>query len=881
MSHSHCKKTSQKCNDKHCNKHCDKHCDKHCNKCSEKCGEKHHSKCDSLFDKECITKNNIGALKTKFGFDIIPFTDEVQNAGYTLDDTENAGVWYGPVSDGRYFWYSAFRYNFLSPFLPSILVCRKVSNGKLVYAKNCNDYNMDTSQNAANIIVRISPVVSEDRLYMTSSSATNTGPQLYAINKLTGQLIWSYAYYPPSPLLPTTIRTDYSAFANSNVRLGDTCPIIIKNNYIVIGASSVQNTPFNIGVRTGNFPMYTDQGKVFIIKDNGSSPSQYLDWTSCPPILNVGEPITSDSFLPGFDYTVIGTVSIDHPKDMYIFGSDPNVPVPPSPAFPNSSPIAAIYNGGSTTFNQTIWNYVDKIYVNTDRVNGYSPIDVFNHLNTGTNYIWAYLDETLINQVMSENGNDGLYFYKKMTTGLIENNHDAHGLNYYGNGNWGPHITFSDDKLFFGTGQTHHMPFLEQYLYDNDSNSFLNKKIPVAFASNDYVSNPTSQNLANLNDAKDDFTHTMRTNQLDRSPRGHKNYSDSIVCIDFNDGFKFGIRHIPHDIYTFLSLDPNYVLVGDVTKPTNVSDGDVSSGIRIFDKLARKKIATITKTGLGVVIDIEDINNPIYSLCRYIGPHSTLGGSNYKCAQDKSNIYCCQPNINTLGNPFPNNPLYIERMVTKDGEYIPIGTSFLTCFDVNDGIIRWNTKLTSLAFSQAGSVNGAVLSLDLIGNLYAHNMKNGKLLWRLDNSNTKYASHGGIAEPCVLCDKIIWCPNYRIPQPLPPYPPNTSPGANGKYGLILTLDKCNIIKNKKCLCDYVDHVFESHINNNIVIRQKWCKCNKILVKINNENHTIHIDEHGKIINPSIFSNLVVINKILYQMNYSYDGESADLLFTRI
>lgn len=834
-----------------------------------------------VFNCGNITKATIGALDVEKAFTLIPFTEEVQKAGYTFEDTKMAAVWYGPVSDGKYFWYTSFRYNIFTPFLPSILVCRKVKNGKLVYTKNCNDYNMDTSMNAPHIIVRVTPAIKGNKLYLTSSSATNIGPQLFAIEKLTGTLIWSYAYYPPSPLMPTSVKSDYSAYSNTHVRLGDTCPIVIKDDFVVVGASSIQNAPVNIGVRSGKFPVYTDQGNVFIVQDHGSYPSMHLKWSSCPPILKAGDQVTSDSFLPGFNYTVIGTVSINNPVDMYLFGSDPEVPVPPSPAFPNSSPIVAIYNGGDTMFTQDIWNSVDKIYINKDRVNGYAPADVFNHLSPGQNYIWAYLDQTLIDLVTMQPNNSGLYFYKKIMAGVIANEHDAQGLNYYGNSNWGPACSFIDNKLFFGTGQIHAMPFLEEYLYNSSPDSFLNKTIPVAIASNMYVSNPTSQNLLALNNAKDDLTTTMRTTFFGRSPRGSLSYSDSIVCIDFNDGFKFAIRHIPHDVYTFLALDPNYILVGSESQPVNTSDGDVASSIQIFYETGRKKIATTCKTGLGVVIDVEDINNPIYSVCQYIGPQSIFGGSNYQCTQDtKSNIFCCQPNINSLANPFPN-PLYTEKMVTRDGEYIPIGQSFMACFDIQNGIVKWNTKLDSLAFAQPAGVNGCVLSLDLTGKFYAHDMFDGKLLWKLDNSESKHPTKGGIAGACVLNDKIIWCPNYRMPIFPSPSGPDIETGSNGKYGIILSINKCNVLNNK-CTREYVGHKFEGKLSDGTIIRQKWKRYNTIISKIHKyQCITICLNECNQIINPTIFNNLAIMSKLVYQMEYMCNGITENVLFNRI
>ena len=335
---------------------------------------------------QCCPKD-YSLLDVDYTFELIPDTPATAAAGYTAETRAQAQTWYGPVVDGKYFYYTAWSGSILGvDNLSSIFVCRERATGKLMFAVNCQDYNLDTSANylgQTKTICRCKPVILEDKVYLCNALMSNLGAQLYAINKRNGSLIWAAAYRTPGDLGYVTQQGDYGAYVGSNMNISDLNPIAYKEKdgypRIIVGVSSFQNTPLNVGTITGGYPVYTDQGALVCIKDLGASSA--LDWKTetCAPLLKRGNMIlkggdpTYDPFRPNSN--VVRLVSKSEPGNYFenvYFLSNPT-----APGTPNTTPILTKVNFTKDTpitasLVQRVWRYLPAIIYQdtnkTDRV---------------------------------------------------------------------------------------------------------------------------------------------------------------------------------------------------------------------------------------------------------------------------------------------------------------------------------------------------------------------------------------------------------------------------------------------------------------------------------------------------------------------------------
>lgn len=752
---------------------------------------------------QCCPKD-YSLLDVDYTFELIPDTPATAAAGYTAETRAQAQTWYGPVVDGKYFYYTAWSGSILGvDNLSSIFVCRERATGKLMFAVNCQDYNLDTSANylgQTKTICRCKPVILEDKVYLCNALMSNLGAQLYAINKRNGSLIWAAAYRTPGDLGYVTQQGDYGAYVGSNMNISDLNPIAYKEKdgypRIIVGVSSFQNTPLNVGTITGGYPVYTDQGALVCIKDLGASSA--LDWKTetCAPLLKRGNMIlkggdpTYDPFRPNSN--VVRLVSKSEPGNYFenvYFLSNPT-----APGTPNTTPILTKVNFTKDTpitasLVQRVWRYLPAIiYQDTNKTDAKDlqgwldawrlEQDALPEGGSVRHDIWAYINEETVNRMKSRPGNNDIIYFKYMTSGqIIQTDQDAQGLNYYGNSTWGAPATLDRDSylIFFGCGQAHDSPLDETLEYQSPERDWATLKVPVVDAITAYQNGTGT--LEQVENQKDIFASKIRALALDlsiKSPRGNRSYSDAIMAsyrkVKTNYGFNvpgslaFGVRSVPIDNYSFLT---NF---SGILPSANI-DGDASSGVSLFGE-STKLASTPTKGGLGEIVNYTGIKNNILftdtNLIEkgistrpsvYNGPNGLLGGSNFQAGSNPSFVFSAQANTSWFGGNVGSQG-QLELFVKQNGTVLQQNNAVLQAYKPRTSEIVWESEFFNRANAQVLEVNGNVFFGDLNGNLYVYESRTGVMTWK--GNGKGLGMGGGIAEPAVTEDgQVLWINSYN------------------------------------------------------------------------------------------------------------------------
>lgn len=407
-----------------------------------------------------LNTKTVSGLGVDYQFEFIPDSPAATAAGYTPADRARAQVWYAPLIDNNRFYYAAWSGGILDfqNHKSSIFICRKRKNGKLIFSVNCHDYQLDTAPNFLGdntVICRTRPLILGNTIYLCNGIMSNIGPQLYAINKNTGELKWACSYYLPNEqegLIVT--KGDYSQYVGSNMRISNLCPIgtYCKDRKIVyLGISSLQNI-FNVGSVRGQFPIYTDQGYLFAIEDLGLKPKLLWRTPVCAPIVNIGDiligggPPKLDAFVPGQDYVIIKSLS----EIENIFIQPYFFPNPPAPGKSNTTPIIGVFTFDSQTIIteasvQPVWSQSDiVIYQGSDRQTAYTLTTLIQFWQSiqatlppgqsETQYFWSFITLEQIRIAQNNPLNQGIIFFKRFLSGQkIEFSYDAQSLNYWGN----------------------------------------------------------------------------------------------------------------------------------------------------------------------------------------------------------------------------------------------------------------------------------------------------------------------------------------------------------------------------------------------------------------------------------------------------------------
>lgn len=791
-------------------------------------------------------QERISSLDLKYTFKLIP-----EEATFISPELRSAAqVWYGPVFDDKNFYYTAWSGSIFNPnHTQTVLVCRERKTGRVIYAKDCNEYNIDSSpnwRNEINTICRCRPFILDDTIYLTNMTISNVGPQLFAVNKQDGSLKWAIAYNTPQntipqskPIAPYIIRRkteqkkDFGEYAlsNPNMRLSDMNPKAIKikidgkeRKFVFVGVSSFQNA-INFGIIMGNplsnnennFPIYTDQGYLFCIEDKEYEPEIKWKKSSCAPVLHVGDlivknaPDTSkDPFRPGTNIVKITSIT----SERNYFVNPYFVESPPNPAQPFTTPITATITvtPNGVTIPQPIWQNLGKnIYIDGDRTNTYTYQEAITFLTgkVGLHTIWSYITSEQINLAKQQVGNNNLLYFKYLESGaLLSEPYDAMSLNYWGNSTWGEfvEVDITQNLVFWGTGQSHELPLDDVLYYTEPSRNFVSLKTPVLDAIDKYIEGTLS--IKQLNAIKELFSEKIKNLALtvdDRSPRSRMSYTDSIIAsYIFSKQAKcerkkikagetaFAVRTLNYDNFTFLASEFTLVY------PANVVDGDVSSGVKLIQN-GERYISSATKSGLTAIINITRFNNNVtfddtnfeetgakFTKLLYNGPSGLLGGSNY--ANDDVNhlLINCQLNAGWSAVERSSKGNF-EIEVTDTGTIYPTDNSFLSAVDVKNQKIKWYYNMGNRAVAQVLAHNGVVFSEDGSGNLYINNAENGKLLWKYDGNSI--GMYGGIANPDIHCDYVVWANNYPVAGV-----EVGSPGPNGavfKINKKIMLTDCN------------------------------------------------------------------------------------------
>lgn len=747
---------------------------------------------------------DVSTLALTLGFEIIPNTPEVTAAGYTDADRAQAQIWLGMGEDKRNFYYSAWAGDLLAgTALPSILVARRKCDGTLVYAVNTLGWSLDTAPTfigPLNTVCRVTPKVYKDYIFLTTGQITNIGPQLFCINKHTGQLIWAIAYAPPLAVKEAlgvdyiTTRGDYSQFAGSNVALGDLNPNVVETSggfLVLVGVASLQNA-INPGLIPSNpnyigYPFYTDQGGLYAVSTRNGVPLVKWMTPTCAPEVRVGEPVDAKFYLPGQTSTLIATLTppgqpiltpaIAVPDFDYVFqriDAESGVPVTPA----DLAPFWA--NVGSSI----------AIHLDGPRMNLTAALVAIN-ATPGTYYLRTnYADPSVIQNTLAR-GAYGVFYFKRLSGGTVLNKYDANGLTYWGNSVWGQEAWIDTKRclILFGSGQAHSAPVAERLEFLDPARNYRKLKVPLIDQISAYLDQPSANGLNALNQAKIDFMVRIRELSLapNRSPVGQASYSDGIFGVSPANGRKlFAFRTVEFDVYSFLGE------VDDLQQSVfmNDVDGDVGAGVVLT---TRGLALAINKAGTAVSVDISHLTRVEFDDHNleatgalvgdfvYASPNGALGGINLLSSTDGKKLYAIQANTSTaeFGGSVGSQGQF-EEFVSFQGQHVPTFNSFASDFDGET--INWIRPLNDVAFGAVEVKDGYVYTNTSHGLLYVLDTKDGSVEWQFNGKISQFPMHGGASRALVLKDKVIWINAYNVPI--------VDNGGGSRWGNVFEPDRC-------------------------------------------------------------------------------------------
>jgi hypothetical protein len=729
-----------------------------------------------------LYNKTVHALNAKYNFDIMPDILAVRNAGYNDTKINQCSILYGPAADDNYLYYvTGYGEAVDSDHLASFLIKRLKKDGTLVYAINCSSYSLDTSLNmfGDKIITSHSfPTILGGTLYITTNNISNIGPQIFAINKHNGNLKWALAFYPPNNLDPIYTRDNYEQYRGSNLRISNMNPTAvcsIGHKYIYVGSSSLQQ------IISGN---YYDQSFLFEIEDMDTYGVVKYSTPTCAPPLKIGDTIIKsnndvnlykyDPFKPTENSVVIETISVNGLIAPYY------ILVPLAPGTPNSSPILTKVEFDNTTIItpaivQPVWNVLpQQIYQDNDSINSFTlaQLIVLWQIEQGTlppstsvtHYIWSYLTSAQMTAAQLQVGNNGITYYKILYPGhLIDNIYDANGLNYYGNGLNGAAVSIDNDSIYFGTNSAYKIPFDEQLYYFDGTRNYRTIKTPYIDGVIDYMAGIMS--LDNLNILRETFMTKLKTLCLNtpRSPRGQMSYTDSIICINKNNGtIKYAYRTIESDVVSNIPSLTNFLF------PIKGIEGGLTSGIHITNNY----VCANNKAGLLTIINKSGYNSVTFNHYNFndlgitipyilmLGTGSIEGGSNLQDAlySKCGAIVSMQLNQSWKGGCTSSFGIY-ETYVDYKGNIMAKNYSYVTRVDIATGIIKWIKNIFNTGGAQIALCNNITFATTQSGILLALDTENGYTLWKIDG--TTLSMGGGPNAPTVIGNKIYWINTYQ------------------------------------------------------------------------------------------------------------------------
>ena len=799
-----------------------------------------------------LSQMDISLLRKKYAFELIPDCDAATAAGYTTDERAHAQVYGGPVYDDRFFYYAAYNgSSFSGVFKSSILVCRRKSDGSLIYCANCQDYNLDSGDNISGeskMLCRGTPVITGNKMYLLSGGLSNIGPQLFCVDKRDGSLIYAIAYYLPKivedDLGVTYITTpgDYSQYIGSNARIVTYSPGVVKrghgkDNLIYAGVSSLQNTSglnpglFEGGIYYTGYPFHTDQGRLTCIEEISGIPSIRHVTHTCAPDLEVGDILTKvplghpnayrNPFLPQENSVLIKTTIKNAPitqpgivNGIYFF---------------SQSVVIELGTIISPSLFAPFWDTIGQTIKLDGDITLYTLAEIL--VIIAASPLGKYTISTTPVSAAGIVGTIALgqlavYYVKELfEDDDVENIYDANGLGYYGNSVWGssPTIDECQDIALFGSGQAHSNPLSEQLLFATPGLNYRTLKIPLVDLTNEYVDDPDPVILHDLNIEKKEFESKMRSLSMlnIKSPRGQMSYSSAIIMASLDDGYMlFGIRSIPADVFSFVGAD-DPIVYGIPIPPD--ADGDISANVCLH----KDRISAVTKSGNTVVFNISNYNGNMWKHMNpssvgiyvekyvYTGPDGALGGTNYYESCDSGKIYATNINASYFAGSTGTNGEN-EKFIDHGGLYVPQSQSPVFRVNPKKGRVDWVAPLLSQASGGNVVECDHVLTGDVGGHLYGLCKHTGEVRWFVNSGTDAEPMLGGIVNP-IIDDEyglVYWLASYDIPAQTP---------SAGKYGWVLCEDRCLELP---CGCSFLKgRTYQSTAGIEGMIH-RWGKCDE-------------------------------------------------------
>jgi hypothetical protein len=332
----------------------------------------------------------------------------------------------------------------------------------------------------------------------------------------------------------------------------------------------------------------------------------------------------------------------------------------------------------------------------------------------------------------------GYRITRKLRSGDAVTNQEAYELNYAGPSSWAgpPAVNLNSNgdavEVYVALGQGHSAPFDEGLFFDSEfsgsvpaGSNFVDRYQTVAT-----VTGTLPTNIANIRAAEATLVSQVRARAALRtssiSPRGQQWRADSIIAVNLRPG------SLGQEIWSFAGAGYDVWTVGQNSSTTrnvgasratfpgstgfvksynyseqpNCADGDFGQ-FCILDS-ERQRIVWSNKQGHAGRLNITDPNLGPTSYTigdwQYMGPPSTLGGSNFGSSYDQTNLYTIQRNYANDGvspltgsknfyTPYPYYPK-INDNLTSGFTVFNVGDSFVSAYNPTTASVSWESLVT-------------------------------------------------------------------------------------------------------------------------------------------------------------------------------------------
>lgn len=725
-----------------------------------------------------MQKSKLSKLGIKYEFDLIPICRASTSAGYDDDTRKLARIGAEPLIDNNVFYYTAwYQDEYNNIFLNSMLVCRKIDDGSLVYAVSCGNFNLDMDPNALDtksVICKDKIAIHQSRLYLCNSILSNIGPQLYCIDKHTGALCWAAAYDSPR-IDPEwriiTKKGNYAHLYDGHLKYCNSNPKVFRyfnRTFIAVATSSKQHM---YPIDNDCCPTYRDVGALILLEDHGKECLSIWKLNACPAPFKKGMILdVNDSEYNIFDEEEFN-VSFSRSEEDYPINKPHFFGLPPIPGNPGTTPIIILLRDLENIPEE--FAYYD-LYLDSNREKIIDREEIIEKFNDGALHaVWCYLRPEEVEEIAHI---PGLIYLREYDIGDRINTHfEAQNLNYYGNNIEGDSITVdtANNMIYFATGHGHSSPFYD-CLYHDDNNNYYDIISPLLDSalkvSNNNMSLKTYNKIYKSGCAK----WNRICHQWDyMSPRSKYNYSSSILGVSILKcrekkielgAIRFVVRTTPFDSDSFA----NSSNIANIFPFRNLATSIITNLVRYGSYLIAVtnsgflcRIAIPTLNPLAFEANSKAPSNISYDI-RIISPVSAINSNQITLVDNMLYITCTNMTWNKGAQDQDGN---LHPYISTDGETFPNNCSFILVYNIDTDSIISEIPIYNRCLAGPLVVKNKILVADVYGTIHGLDPDHGRFDYKINGS--RYGVNGGNISPLYHKDSKTFlylnnAPTHRI-----------------------------------------------------------------------------------------------------------------------